>query len=263
MDGQTLLPPGSVQPRGFRELVEKPSSGQPPERGLRWWTGERLQQGGHVARRLLPDPLFDDGSAVSAAERDKEDVTWRKQAQEKKRYIRLIQTCGRRGQAEKTLRILQELQSHSLAADLAVYHAVLDACRNCYDCELSIKVLQAMHEQGVQPDLEAYNIVLATCERCEQSTLALDILETLRRAGLKPSDASLKSILAVCERGQEWPTILRLLEEMRQDDFCPVTISWWRHRMAERIPSGSRQKWELARSFQRPMALPSLATASA
>jgi len=228
---------------------------EPEARGYRWWSGERLRQCGHVARRTYQDRLFSDGSAPSGPSREAEDRQWRGERSERQKYLRLITTCGKKGKCEKAVEVFEEMRRRDLGADVEAYNTVLEACRVGFRWEVAVQLLRdAVNTHGVDPDLQSYNIVLEACEQGVQWKMALTLLDELRARDLKPEATTYTHVVGACAKAQQWKSVLTLLEDMRADSMPYQMISFWREHMAGQLGTlDSWQRWEMHRAGARPL----------
>lgn len=69
------------------------------------------------------------------------------------------------------------MRQRGLAPDLVAYTAVMDCCGKTGQWEMSLRLLQEMQEHGLVPDRFTNNTAIGACAKGGQWRRALDILE--------------------------------------------------------------------------------------
>lgn len=242
--------------------------------GYRWWglrTGPRVPW--HSADRILPaidcgpdveganvldataSPLSLPAPSSSVELIPKLQVSPRRQEQERerRRFNKMIETCGRRKMWNQALKVPGEMREFGLKPDETTYNKVIKACTDADRLDKALGVLEEMAQLGFVPDLATFGEIMAACDKLQQWETALRLLVVMRETR-QPLDAGIYGeVVGACWRGQQYGIVLKLLEEMRQDRVAPEIINFWRERLAKTVRAPSWKHWEQFRVQQEPL----------
>mmetsp|Transcript_85910 Transcript_85910/g.161778 ORF Transcript_85910/g.161778 Transcript_85910/m.161778 type:complete len:277 (+) Transcript_85910:122-952(+) len=175
------------------------------------------------------------------------------QERERRRFNKIIETCGRRKMWNQALKVPGEMREFGLNPDETTYNKVIQACTSADRLDMALGVLEEMAQLGFVPDLATFGELMAACQKLEQWETALRLLVVMRQTG-QPLDAGIYGeVVGACWRGQQYGIVLKLLEEMRQDRVAPEIINFWRERLAKTVRASPWKHWEQFRARQEPL----------
>lgn len=118
-------------------------------------------------------------------------------------YDILIRGCGKWGQLDVALRILNSMRTAGVSPTVVTYSTAIAACARAgtvFALRQALTVLHEMQRAGLRPNIVTYNSLVHACARARQPVQAFAVLGMMRKANIAPDRVTLCSLVDACGR---------------------------------------------------------------
>ena len=103
---------------------------------------------------------------------------------------------------QQAVRILHSMGDVRL--NVFCYSAAIGACGRSGEYEVAIELLDEMTRAGVWPNLIVYNTAINAAAKAAKTEQAMQLFDDMLAAGLKPDTNTFWSLVKSCRRRGEW-----------------------------------------------------------
>ena len=118
--------------------------------------------------------------------------------------------------------LLQEADVLGLG-DLILYNASITACERGANWMVAIRLLQNLTTRRLQADVVTFSSLMSACEKASTWPQALRVREMLACSTIEASVIATNAAISACDRAAKWPLALLLLKE--RPDGTAVSFS--------------------------------------
>ena len=157
-------------------------------------------------------------------------------------YSVTIKACGKSGQWEKSLDLLDVMRSKKMKINIYVYNAAIGAIakaakqrmrgiENSAGKLLSTEVLSLlakMRSDGIEPDGFSYSSAISCYGSEGQWEEALRTIQEMRNGGpnIQPNKVAYTAAISSCGRSGQVDIAMQLFEQMREQGHTPDTVAY-------------------------------------
>eukprot|EP00977_Amphora_coffeiformis_P028152 scaffold34709_cov189-Amphora_coffeaeformis.AAC.1 len=139
-------------------------------------------------------------------------------------FTSCISVCGKAGQWEKALQLLNELIHHpdaSVVPTIFCFNAAIIACQNCGQWDEAVRVFELAKKFGLAQNPYLYSTIMSAGARAGKTEEVISMLQELKDNGGKPEMRHYGLAMRVCSISGRWETALDLMEDMRSAHIRP------------------------------------------
>jgi pentatricopeptide repeat domain-containing protein 1 len=158
-------------------------------------------------------------------------------------YSVTIKACGKSGQWEKALELLDVMRSKQMKINIFVYNAAIGALSKAAkqrikssDSSAETKSLSAevqslllkMRSDGIEPDGFSYSLAISCYGSEGQWEEALRTIQEMRNGGpnIQPNKVAYTAAISSCGRSGQVDLAVQLFEQMQEQGHTPDTVAY-------------------------------------
>ena len=143
-----------------------------------------------------------------------------------KGYTKQIHEQGRRGQWEKALNSLRDMQQRGLEPNEITYNALIGACKYGRNVEKAMELFAEMQQRGLEPNVITYTALISACDKGHKAEKAMEVFVEMQQRGLEPNVITYNALISACEKDHQAEKAMELFAEMQQRGLVPDAITY-------------------------------------
>merc|ERR1711879_965309 len=93
------------------------------------------------------------------------------------------------------------------------YTTVISACGKCGQWQEALTLLEEMHRGRLESNAVSHNAAISACQKAKETAKALQSFQKMRQRFLGPDTITYSSAISACEQDVDWQQALHLLGE--------------------------------------------------
>ncbi|GLJ07235.1 hypothetical protein SUGI_0062450 [Cryptomeria japonica] len=142
-------------------------------------------------------------------------------------YTTAISAFVRMGLMDEARKVLQEMASDKVPANIITYNVLLNGYCKLLDIQKAEILLQDMKEAGIAPDVVTYNTLINGCIRIDDNVGALSYFNQMREAGIPPSNISYTTLVKAFAMNGQPKFAAKVFDEMQKNPRVKLDIVAW------------------------------------
>jgi pentatricopeptide repeat domain-containing protein 1 len=143
-----------------------------------------------------------------------------------KAYTKLMSSCAKGGQWERSLNLMREMRSKGIEPDVVCFSAAINACAKARQIKEALVLFREMRVHGLRPDLISYNALIGACSKCGFYKGAIAAIEEMRKDGMQPDVITYNAAISACANAGYPDMATKFLEDMQTDGLEPDVITY-------------------------------------